>query len=234
HNVDPKSDNGSLDATALGLGPLPPTEVGNSVRPTITAEYFIADNLGIEVLAALPFQHDIDVRGVGKVGSTKHLPPVVSLQYHFANASKATPFLGVGLNYTTFFSEETTGALAGTELSLDDSWGLAVHAGIDFAIGERNAIRIDARWADIDTDVEVNGIEVGTANIDPLVYGAAWLLKSGARRSRRQACARRTTCVRGAGRRVRRKRPSPAGRGKVPKAEGGARRRRVGPPHPIG
>ncbi len=52
HNVDPKSDNGRLDATALGLGVLPPTEVGSSARPTITAEYFVRDNLGIEVLAA--------------------------------------------------------------------------------------------------------------------------------------------------------------------------------------
>jgi outer membrane protein len=177
HNVDPKSDNGRLDATALGLGPLPPTEVGSSVRPTITAEYFIRDNLGLEVLASLPFQHDIDIRGVGRVGSTKHLPPTVSLQYHFANASRATPFVGVGVNYTTFFSEDTTGALAGTELSLDDSWGLAAHAGIDFAVGARSAIRLDARWIDIDTDVEVNGTRVGTANIDPLVYGAAWVVK---------------------------------------------------------
>lgn len=177
HNVDPKSDNGRLDATALGLGPLPPTEVGSSVRPTITAEYFIRDNLGLEVLASLPFQHDIDIRGVGRVGSTRHLPPTVSLQYHFANASRATPFVGVGVNYTTFFSEDTTGALAGTDLSLDDSWGLAAHAGIDFAVGARSAIRLDARWIDIDTDVKVNGTRVGTANIDPLVYGAAWVVK---------------------------------------------------------
>ena len=177
HNVDPKSDNGSLDATALGLGPLPPTEIGSSVRPTITGEYFIADNLGIEVLAALPFHHDIDIRGVGKVGSTKHLPPVVSLQYHFANSSKATPFVGLGLNYTTFFSEETTGALAGTKLSLDDSWGVAAHAGIDFAVGERSAVRVDARWIDIETDVKVNGIKVGKADIDPLVYGLSWVMK---------------------------------------------------------
>lgn len=177
HNVDPKSDNGRLDATALGLGPLPPTEVGSSVRPTITAEYFIRDNLGLEVLASLPFQHDIDIRGVGRVGSTKHLPPTVSLQYHFANASRATPFVGVGVNYTTFFSEDTTGALAGTDLSLDDSWGLAAHAGIDFAVGARSAIRLDARWIDIDADVKVNGTRVGTANIDPLVYGAAWVVK---------------------------------------------------------
>lgn len=175
HNVAPKSNNGSLDATALGLGPLPPTEVGESIRPTITAEYFIRDNLGIEVLAALPFQHDIDVRGVGKVGSTRHLPPVVSLQYHFANSSKATPFVGLGVNYTTFFSEKTTGALSGTRLELDDSWGLAAHAGVDFAIGERSALRLDVRWIDIETDVKVNGVKIGSANIDPLVYGMAYV-----------------------------------------------------------
>ena len=177
HNVDPKSNNGSLDATALGLGPLPPTEIGSSVRPTITGEYFIADNLGIEVLAALPFHHDIDIRGVGKVGSTKQLPPVVSLQYHFANSTKATPFVGLGLNYTTFFSEETTGALAGTKLSLGDSWGVAAHAGVDFAIGERSALRVDARWADIESDVKVSGVKVGKAEIDPLVYGLSWITK---------------------------------------------------------
>lgn len=177
HNVDPKSNNGSLDATALELGPLPPTEVGNSVRPTITFEYFVRDNLGIEVLAALPFQHDIDIRGVGKVGSTKHLPPTVSLQYHFANASKTTPFVGLGVNYTTFFSEETTGALAGTRLKLDDSWGLAAHVGVDFAIGQRSALRLDARWIDISSDVSVEGVKIGKAEIDPLVYGIAWITK---------------------------------------------------------
>lgn len=175
HYVDPKSNNGSLDATALGLGPLPPTEVDGSVRPTITAEYFIRDNLGIEILAALPFQHDIDVRGVGKVGSTKHLPPTVSLQYHFANSSKATPFVGIGVNYTTFFSEGTSGALAGTKLDLDDSWGVAAHVGVDFAINERGSLRVDARWIDIETDVKVNGIKVGKANLDPLVYGVAYV-----------------------------------------------------------
>lgn len=177
HNVDPKSDNGRLDATALELGRLPPTEVGSSARPTITLEYFVRDNLGIEVLAALPFQHDIAIRGIGKVGSAKHLPPTVSLQYHFANASKATPFVGAGVNYTTFFSESTTGALAGTRLKQDDSWGVAAHVGVDFAIGRRSALRLDARWIDIDSDVSVEGVKIGKAEIDPLVYGAAWVTK---------------------------------------------------------
>lgn len=66
HQVDPKSGNGTL-AGGLAL------DVDEDVRPTITAEYFIRDNLGIEVLAALPFEHDIAIDGVGRVGSTRHL-----------------------------------------------------------------------------------------------------------------------------------------------------------------
>lgn len=165
HQVNPKSDNGSLAGNTLDV------EVGSNVRPTVTAEYFVRDNLGIEVLAALPFQHDIDIKGLGKVGSTKHLPPVVSLQYHFGKGN-VKPFVGAGINYTYFFSESTSGALAGNKLSLDNSWGLAAHAGIDFKVGDKGAIRVDARWIDIDTDVSLNGADLGTANIDPLVYGA--------------------------------------------------------------
>lgn len=171
HQVDPKSDNGALAGGTL------PLDIGSSARPTIAFEYFVRDSLGVEVLAALPFQHDIDIDGLGRVGSTRHLPPTVSLQYHFNSGGAVSPLLGLGVNYTTFFSEDTRGALAGSDLRLKDSWGLAAHAGLDFRLSERSAIRVDLRWIDIDTKVSVDGTELGTANIDPLVYGAAWVVR---------------------------------------------------------
>jgi outer membrane protein len=171
HQVNPKSDNGSLAGGTL------PLDIGSDVKPTITFEYFLFDDVGLEVLAAWPFEHDIAIKGLGTVGSTKHLPPTVSLQYHFNAEGTVSPFVGAGLNYTTFFSEDTRGALAGGDLTLDDSWGLAAHAGVDFALGERGAIRVDVRWIDIDTDVQLNGADLGTANIDPLVYGAAYVFR---------------------------------------------------------
>lgn len=170
HQVNPKSDNGSVAGGTLDV------EVGSDVRPTITAEYFVRDNLGIEVLAAWPFEHDINIDGLGQVGSTKHLPPTVSVQYHFGEGS-VKPFVGLGINYTLFMSEDTEGALAGADLELDDSFGLAAHAGIDFKVGEKGAIRIDARWIDIDTDAKLNGADIGTVTIDPLVYGAAYVFQ---------------------------------------------------------
>lgn len=170
HQVNPKSDNGSLVGGTLDV------EVGSNVRPTITAEYFIRDNLGIEVLASWPFEHDIDINGLGNVGSTKHLPPTVSIQYHFGDG-KVRPFVGAGVNYTYFFSEDTTGALAGNDLELDSSFGLAAHAGLDFKVGDKGSVRVDARWIDIDTDVKLNGTDIGTVNIDPLVYGVAYVME---------------------------------------------------------
>lgn len=170
HQVNPKSDNGTLADGTL------PLDIDSDIRPTVTLEYFLRDNLGIEVLAALPFEHDIDIDGLGTVGSTKHLPPTVSLQYHFNSGGRVSPFIGAGINYTAFFDEETTGALADSELSLKDSWGLAAHAGLDFAIGQNGAVRVDVRWIDIDADVKVDGADLGTANIDPIIYGAAYVL----------------------------------------------------------
>lgn len=170
HQVNPKSDNGSLAGNTLDVS------VGSDVKPTITAEYFIRDNLGIEVLASLQFEHDISINGLGKVGSTKHLPPTVSLQYHFGQGN-IRPFVGAGVNFTLFSNDQTSGVLAGNDLELDDSWGLSAHAGVDFKVGERGAIRLDARWIDIDTDVKLNGADIGTVQIDPLVYGIAYVYR---------------------------------------------------------
>jgi outer membrane protein len=170
HQVNPKSGNGTLTG-GLEL------DIGSDVKPTFAVEYFVRDNLGIEVLAAWPFQHDIAIKGLGKVGSTKQLPPTFTLQYHFNQGGKIRPLLGVGVNYTTFFDEKTTGALTGSKLQLGDSWGLAAHAGVDFAVGERGAIRVDARWMNIKSSVKVDGTKLGDATIDPLVFGAAYVVR---------------------------------------------------------
>ncbi|MFX0545650.1 OmpW/AlkL family protein [Roseovarius sp. S1116L3] len=168
HNVNPQGSS----TTAAGE-----ISVGDNTRPTLTFEYFVADKIGIEVLAAWPFEHDISLAGAGKIGKTKHLPPVLSLQYHFVNSSTVTPFVGLGINYTTFFDDVGTGALAGAALDLDDSWGVAVHAGLDFKVSEHGSLRLDMRYMDISTDVKVNGTKIGSVDIDPWVVGAAYVYR---------------------------------------------------------
>jgi len=162
--VNPKSDNGTVAGGA--------TEIGDNTRPTFTFEYFIRDNIGIELLAALPFKHDIYVGGA-KAGVTKHLPPTVSVNYHFPTGGAIKAFVGVGVNYTTFF--EDTSPLG--KLDIEDSWGLAAHLGMDYAISEKGAVRFDVRYIDIDSDVKLNGAKVGKVEIDPLVVGVSYVMK---------------------------------------------------------
>lgn len=164
--IDPTD---SYSATAAG-----PLRADGNARPTLTFEYFIADNIGIEVLAATPFEHDIQLQGTGDIGKTKHLPPTVSLQYHFTNNSSMTPFIGAGINYTTFWDDRLN---SGAPLKLDDSWGYALHAGIDFAISEKAAIRTDLRYIDIETDASSGATALGKVKIDPVIFGVSYVMK---------------------------------------------------------
>ena len=114
--------------------------------------------------------------GGAKVGTVKHLPPTLTVQYHFPTGGAITPFLGAGLTWVTFFEEDTSAAL-GADIDLKDSWGLSVHAGFDYRISDRGAIRADLRWMDIDSEVSADGAVLGTTTIDPLVAGLSYIWK---------------------------------------------------------
>ncbi|WP_170569004.1 OmpW/AlkL family protein [Ruegeria atlantica] len=160
--LEPKSDNGTLTG---GLD----VEVDSDTRPIFTVEYFVRDNLGIELLAATPFEHDITLNGSIDAGSVKHLPPTLSLNYHFPTNSVWKPYVGAGLNYTIFFDEELPG------LELDNSFGIALQAGLDYMVTEKGAVRLNVRWFDIDSDVSLRGTDIGTAEIDPWLVGVSYV-----------------------------------------------------------
>ena len=164
-NVNPKSDNGDLAGGKASID--------SDTRPTFTVEYFVRDNLGIELLLATPFEHDISIAGIGDAGSTKHLPPTLSLNYHFPTAGPLKPYLGAGINYTIFSQEDS--ALG--KLELDDSFGLAVQAGVDYQLTATSALRFNARWIDIDADAKLNGADIGTAEIDPVILGVSYVFQ---------------------------------------------------------
>ena len=82
------------------------------------------------------------------------------------------PYVGAGINHTVFFNEDETtgGMLAGSDLDLDNSTGLAVQAGVDLAIDTNWFANLSVRWFDIDTDVEVDGTDLGEAEVDPWFF----------------------------------------------------------------
>lgn len=159
-NVDPKSNNSDI------------VSVDSAVSATFNFTYMMTDNWGVEVLAAYPFEHDISLVGGPEVGSTKHLPPTVSLQYHFRSDASFQPYVGFGVNFTTFFSEDLYGPLEGASLKLDDSWGMAAQVGADFMLNDQWFLNVNLRYIDIESDAYVNGDFLDKVEIDPYVYGA--------------------------------------------------------------
>lgn len=71
--VNPTDSYSQTAAPGSGL-----IRVDDNLRPTLTFEYFVADKIGLEVLAAWPFEHEAQLQGVGNVAKTKHPPPTVT------------------------------------------------------------------------------------------------------------------------------------------------------------
>ncbi|MDZ7853513.1 MAG: OmpW family outer membrane protein [Halomonas sp.] len=162
--VEPTSDNGSLANGAFEV------DVQDDSGFAFTLGYRFTDKLGVELLAAEPFGHDIELNGA-TLASTDHLPPTLTLQYYplGGTAARVQPYAGIGINYTLFSNEKIA---TGDDLELDDSWGAAGQLGVDLLIDDNWALNASAWYLDIDTDASLNGADIGTVEIDPVVVMA--------------------------------------------------------------
>ncbi len=142
----------------------------------------MTDQIGIELLAATPFSHTIKTKGglasaLGKLADVKHLPPTLSVQYFpMENSSEWQPYVGAGLNYTVFFDESFKSQHKNTyrSLELDSSFGIALQAGVDYALTENIGLNAAVWWIDIDTEATFkdnagNKYKVDV-ELDPWVY----------------------------------------------------------------
>ncbi|ROO37621.1 OmpW/AlkL family protein [Salinisphaera orenii] len=178
-NDHTSSRNGELAPALAG------TDVAVSSEPQfgVTAAYLLTDNLAVELLAATPFEHDLTLAGGAldgvPLGDIKHLPPTLSLQYRFDTESAITPYVGLGLNYTFFFSEDVSDqarALSVQHIKLDDSFGPAAQVGLDYALTDHWLISADVRYLHIQTTAELRtatGTTHVDVDIDPWVYTLA-------------------------------------------------------------
>ena len=177
-NVNPDDSGSAIDQdSTLGLKGDSDTQLG------ITIDYAFNDNWTLELIAATPFSHDVEGTGGlagNKIADIKHLPPSLVAQYHFLDNTYAIrPFVGVGVNYTTFFDEQPSQALKSTlgtddvEVELDDSFGLVAQVGANYKIDQNWGLHAMVSIMDIDTDATVyaNGAKAltSTVELDPVV-----------------------------------------------------------------
>lgn len=195
--VDPDASSGNVTLGGAGVGDGNwQVDVDSNTQLGITATYMLTDHLAVGLLGATPFKHDItaagSIAGAGKLAETKQLPPTLTAQYYPLDSnSQFQPYVGLGVNYTTFFQEKTTSTLTGavdaalgggvidaTDMRLDNSWGVAGELGLDVKLTDRLGVNAAMWWIDIDTTAQIyaiqNGQSIGTATvdveIDPMVY----------------------------------------------------------------
>lgn len=160
-------DSANKDSTGLGLS------INDKVIPEVDISYFFTPNIAAELILTYPQKHDLRAAGLGKIGSLKHLPPSLLLQYHFTNFGGFKPYVGAGINYTHFSSVRFAPAVqAALNPSIDkSSWGGALQVGVDVPLSKNLYLNLDVKKVFIKTDVFSAGTNVGTFKVNPVLVG---------------------------------------------------------------
>lgn len=170
-----EASNWQIRVRAIGVLPdedsslTPPlvASVDEAWMPEIDFTYFFSDHIAAELILATT-EHDVSASGTD-LGSVWLLPPTLLLQYHLSPINNVRPYVGAGVNYTIFYGEDQP---AGINLSYDDSFGLAVQAGVDFMLDEHWLLNVDVKKVWLSTDINLNGGAVtGDVDIDPWIFG---------------------------------------------------------------
>lgn len=154
-------DSANKDSTGLGLS------VNNKTIPEVDISYFFNKNVAAELILTVPQKHDLSSSVLGgRIGSLKHLPPSLLLQYHF-DAPGFKPYVGAGVNYTRFSNVNLP---AGVDIDRN-SWGGALQVGVDIPLNKNLSLNFDVKKVYIKTDVFAGGAKQGTFKVDPVLVG---------------------------------------------------------------
>jgi outer membrane protein len=169
--VLPMNDGGGVD----GIGGEP--HAGAAVTGQLDFTYFFTPNFSVNLIAATT-RHELEARGttLGTVdlGHTWALPPTLTLQYHPLPASRFSPYVGVGANWTAFYSEGGSLSPGVYNVNVDNSFGFALNAGLDIELAPNWLMNLDVKWIYMRPDATVDtalGRINASAHVDPWVVG---------------------------------------------------------------
>jgi len=150
-----------------GVGAADTIKVANKTIPELDITYFFTPHIAAELILTYPQKHKVRLNGA-EIGSFKHLPPTLNLQYHFAPGATINPYIGAGVNYTRMSSVKLLGGAGDLE---NDSFGLSLQAGLDFRLNEHWSINADVKKVNIRSDVYVGGAKASYVKVDPVLFG---------------------------------------------------------------
>jgi outer membrane protein len=158
-------DSANKDSTGFGLS------INNKTFPEVDISYFFNPNLAAELILTYPQKQRLHSSVVGaQIGTFKHLPPTLTLQYHVTGLAGFRPYVGAGLNYTNLSSVHFNSNVDALKLGVKhNSVGWAVQAGVDVPLGGGWLVNADLKKVQIDTTVYSAGQSVGKFKVDPVL-----------------------------------------------------------------
>lgn len=151
-------DMANKDSTGLGL------TVNNKTIPEFDVSYFFSPNLAAELILTVPQKQTVSSQGT-EIGTFKHLPPTLLVQYHWTGLQGFKPYVGAGINYTDI---SKVNILSGQATLDKDSWGGALQLGVDVPLDKNWSINLDVKKLYLKTDVYVGGASAGTLKLNPV------------------------------------------------------------------
>lgn len=176
-NVKSVTTSGGTDLkAAIGAD----ASVGSTVVPTATLTYFFTPNWAIEAIcctAHISAKGTGGLNGTGDIADAWVLPPIITLQYRFDRIGGFQPYVGAGGQWIHYWSGKGDNALGATDVDIDDSFGWALQAGIDYDLGSGWSLNLDVKKTWVDTTITwKNAAGVGGQDIKANVGLDPWWL----------------------------------------------------------
>lgn len=149
----------------------PTLKVDDSFAVSLGVTYLFTKHWALEVFGTLPIEHDLSIDR-DQVGSFEMVPATLMIQYHITDAQqRLRAYTGLGVAYANLTHERSDGAFASSNLELAHSTGFAVAAGLDMNVSKHWFVSVNARWLDIDANVQIDATDLGRLRVDPYAFG---------------------------------------------------------------
>ncbi|MDP3067298.1 MAG: OmpW family outer membrane protein, partial [Methylocystis sp.] len=142
------------------------TNTSSAIIPMLDVAYYLTKNWAIEAICCVAPHH---IQGTGTITSDFArawlFPPSIMAQYHFTNIGAFQPYLGVGVNFTTFWNTRVNNdtwsipfapgsPLAGAQgvlatfqyATVAPSWGPVGQIGFDYMLNDHWGLNVDFKY----------------------------------------------------------------------------------------
>jgi outer membrane protein len=145
-----------------GAPPQASIDAGSATSLLLSAEFLATPNIGVQLSTTLggtvEFRGAQSIAAAGELARGTLYAGTLFVNWHFFDEANALrPFLGVGVNYTSFSGVSGSGGLSA---NLSNSWSAALQGGARYAFDRHWSVvgSIGLNWAR--TDLELSGAGV--------------------------------------------------------------------------